>query len=152
MQEGSEKEITCLLDADVALEEIRKGNAEGSKISLWGRVIIEKCYAFLGASIGSNIPVTSIGIFVLTTVVCLFLVYGLRNARIETDETKLWVEKGGRLEAEMRYTNRYLHPDVQPTNEIVLHTTTEGNFTASLLDHLEFLQKAMALKVRHKYM
>lgn len=151
MQKSSEKEIACLLDADVALEEIRRGNGEGSKISLWGRVIIEKCYESLGTSIGSNIPFGSIGIFVSTVVVCLFLAYGLLNARIETDETKLWVEKGGRLEAEMQYTNRYLHPDLQPTSEIVLHTTTEGNLTASLLDHLEFLQKARALKVRHKY-
>lgn len=152
MQKSKEQEIDCLLDANVALEEIRKGNAKGSKFSLWGRVFVEKSYETLGGCIGSGVPYTSIGIFTLTLIICLFLVYGLRNARIETDETKLWVEKGGRLEAEMQYTNRYLHPDAQPTNEIILHTTTEGNLTASFLDHLEFLQKAKALKVRHKYM
>lgn len=152
MQQNREKEIACLLDANVALEEIRKGNARGSKISLWGRVTVEKVYESLGVYIGSMIPYAAIGIFTTTVIICLFLAYGLRNARIETDETKLWVEKGGRLEKEMQYTNRYLHPDLQPTSEIVLQTTTEGNFTASLLDHLEFLQQARAIKVRHKYM
>lgn len=152
MQKSKEKEIACLLDANIALEEIRKGNAEGSKISLWGRVIVEQSYETLGRCIGTMIPCAAIGIFITTVVACIILATGLLNARIETDETKLWVEKGGRLEKEIQYTNQYLHPDVQPTSEIVLHTTTEGNFTASLLDHLEFLQQARALKVRHKYM
>lgn len=152
MQQSKDKEIDHLLDANIALEEIRKGNAEGSKISLWGRVIVEKGYESLGIYISSMIPYAAIGIFTTIVIICLFLAFGLRNARIETDETKLWVEEGGRLEKEMEYTNRYLHPDVQPTSEIVLQTTTEGNFTASLLDHLEFLQQARAIKVRHKYM
>lgn len=152
MQKGEENRIACLLDADVALQEIGKGNAEGSKISLRGRLIVEICYEALGRFIGSNIPFAPIVIFVSVVVACLILATGLYNAKIETDETKLWVEKGGRLEAEMRYTDQYLHPDVQPTSEIVLHTTTEGNLTASLLDHLEFLQKVKAMKVRHKYM
>ena len=154
MQKNRESQIACLLDAETALEEIRKGNAKGSKISLWGRVIVEQSYETLGMCIGSKIYV-AVGIFILTIIVCLVLAFGpwgLSNARIETDETKLWVEKGGRLEKEMQYTNQYLHPDVQPTGEIILHTTTEGNFTASLLDHLEFLQQARALEVRHKYM
>ena len=154
MQKNRESQIACLLDAETALEEIRKGNAKGSKISLWGRVIVEQSYETLGMCIGSKIYV-AVGIFILTIIVCLVLAFGpwgLSNARIETDETKLWVEKGGRLEKEMQYTNQYLHPDVQPTSEIILHTTTEGNFTASLLDHLEFLQQARALEVRHKYM
>ena len=154
MQKSRESQIACLLDAEVALEEIRKGNATGSKISLWGRVLVEQSYEALGACIGSRTYVAA-GIFTLTIIVCIVLAFGpwgLSNARIETDETKLWVEKGGRLEKEMQYTNQYLHPDVQPTSEIVLHTTTEGNFTASLLDHLEFLLQARALKVQHKYM
>ena len=160
MQESKEKESPCLLDANVALEEIRKGNAKGSQISLWGRVIVEKCFETLGICIGSKISVycfdskipVAIVFFTMTILVCITLGLQLRNARIETDETKLWVDEGGRLEKEIEYTNRYLHPDVQPTNEIVLQTTTEGNFTASLLDHLEFLQQARAVKVRHKNM
>ena len=154
MQKSRETQIACLLDAEVALQEIRKGNAKGSKISLWGRVIVEQSYETLGMYIGSKTYV-AVGIFTLTIIVCLALTFGpwgLSNAKIETDEIKLWVEKGGRLEKEMQYTNQYLHPDVQPTSEIILHTTTEGNFTASLLDHLEFLQQTRALEVRHKYM
>ena len=159
MQEGKEKETACLLDASVALEEIRKGNAKGSYVSLWGRVVVENSFEILGTCIGSKIslycfdskiPVATL-IFATTIISCIILGLGLRNARIETDETKLWVEEGGRLEEEIEYTNRYLHPDVQPTNEIVLQTTTEGNFTASLLDHLEFLKQARAIKVHHKY-
>lgn len=154
MQKSRESQTACLLDAEAALEEIRKGNAKGSKISLWGRVIVEQSYGTLGICIGSRTYV-AVGIFALSIIVCIILTFGpwgLSNARIETDETKLWVEKGGRLEKEMLYTNQYLHPDVQPTSEIILHTTTEGNFTASLLDHLEFLLQVKALEVRHKYM
>jgi len=144
--------VADLLDARLALEEIRQGNAQGSKISLWGRATVEKGFEAIGFYITSKRPTVAIGIFALTIAICVVFATGLRKAKIETDETKLWVEKGGRLEEEMQYTDQHLHPDLQPTSEIVLHTTTEGNLTASLLDHLDFLQKVNAIQVRHKYM
>jgi len=152
MEKCKEKKIADLLDARLALEEIQQHNAQGSKISLWGRAIVERGFEAVGFYIASKSPTAAVGIFTLTIVVCVLFATGLRNARIETDETKLWVEKGGRLEKEMEYTNQHLHPDLQPTSEIVLHTTTEGNLTAAFLDHLDFLQKANAIQVRHKYM
>ena len=152
MEKCKEKQVTDLLDARLALEEIRRGNVQGSQISLWGRAIVERGFEAIGFYVASKSPTVAIGIFALTIVACVVFASGLREAKIETDETKLWVEKGGRLEEEMQYTDQHLHPDLQSTSEIVLHTTTEGNLTASLLDHLDFLQKANAIQVRHKYM
>lgn len=86
-------------DARLSLLQIEHGKAKGNKPALYLRSLLQTFLFNLGCKIQRHsITVILIGLCVL----CLFTI-GLKDARIETDLDKLWVQKHGRLFEEQKY-------------------------------------------------
>uniref|UniRef100_A0AC34F965 SSD domain-containing protein n=1 Tax=Panagrolaimus sp. ES5 TaxID=591445 RepID=A0AC34F965_9BILA len=86
-------------DADLSLQQIKRGNATGNKIALYSRSFIQNCLYNLGCMIQRH----SIAVILTIMVLFAFCCYGLQYVRIETDIVKLWVSEGGRLDEELHY-------------------------------------------------
>ncbi|KAK0396217.1 hypothetical protein QR680_001624 [Steinernema hermaphroditum] len=86
-------------DADMTLQQIQRGKAFGSKAALYSRSFIQRCLFWLGCYVQRK------SFFVISVIMMLFSLscYGLQYVKIETDIVKLWVAKGGRLDAELTY-------------------------------------------------
>ncbi|KAK0396209.1 hypothetical protein QR680_001621 [Steinernema hermaphroditum] len=86
-------------DADMTLQQIQRGKAYGSKAALYSRSFLQRCLFWLGCYIQRK------PCFVISSILVLFSLscYGLQYVKIETDIVKLWVVKGGRLDAELAY-------------------------------------------------
>uniref|UniRef100_A0A0N5AWE3 SSD domain-containing protein n=1 Tax=Syphacia muris TaxID=451379 RepID=A0A0N5AWE3_9BILA len=99
-REFSERPSWC--DADMTLQQIKRGKAVGNRPSLYSRSFIQKVLYMLGSSVQRR------ALIVVFTVVLLFAVccYGLQFVRIETDIVKLWVAKGGRLDEELNFLSK----------------------------------------------
>ncbi|OZC11766.1 hypothetical protein X798_00946 [Onchocerca flexuosa] len=89
-------------DADMALQQIKRGKARGNRAALYSRSLIQKALFTLGTFVHHHTCL------VLFTVVMFFIFccYGLQYVRIETDIVKLWVARGGRLEEELNFLSR----------------------------------------------
>ncbi|KHJ48442.1 patched family protein [Trichuris suis] len=87
------------VDASLALKLVKAGNAKGNRPALWLRGIMQKAMFCLGRKIQAHyLGTLAVGLLLL-----LFCCVGLKDIAMETDMEKLWVEKGGRLEAERRF-------------------------------------------------
>ncbi|WKX95323.1 hypothetical protein Q1695_012069 [Nippostrongylus brasiliensis] len=89
-------------DADMSLQQIRRGVARGNRIALYARsafqYILFQTGCFVQRWAWSTVV---IGLF-LYTVCCV----GLKDVEIETDLVKLWVQQGGRLNEEMNFLSK----------------------------------------------
>ncbi|KAK0396207.1 hypothetical protein QR680_001621 [Steinernema hermaphroditum] len=83
----------------MTLQQIQRGKAYGSKAALYSRSFLQRCLFWLGCYIQRK------PCFVISSILVLFSLscYGLQYVKIETDIVKLWVVKGGRLDAELAY-------------------------------------------------
>ncbi|KAK0396216.1 hypothetical protein QR680_001624 [Steinernema hermaphroditum] len=83
----------------MTLQQIQRGKAFGSKAALYSRSFIQRCLFWLGCYVQRK------SFFVISVIMMLFSLscYGLQYVKIETDIVKLWVAKGGRLDAELTY-------------------------------------------------
>ncbi|CAJ0604808.1 unnamed protein product [Cylicocyclus nassatus] len=86
-------------DADLCLQQIKRGKANGNKRALYMRSFIQKSLFSLGNFVHDNAASVIITVLVLYSICC----YGLQFVRIETDIVKLWVAKGGRLDEELNF-------------------------------------------------
>uniref|UniRef100_A0A1I7YH77 SSD domain-containing protein n=1 Tax=Steinernema glaseri TaxID=37863 RepID=A0A1I7YH77_9BILA len=86
-------------DADMTLQQIQRGKAVGNKAALYSRSFIQRCLFWLGCFVQKHSLLVIAFIMVLFSFSC----YGLQFVKIETDIVKLWVAKGGRLDAELTY-------------------------------------------------
>ena len=135
----------------VALREINDGNASGCKPCLLGRAVVEGFFYQFGRFFILKPPLVSVVIFVCTLVILGVLSVGFYNARLETNEEELWIEKDGRLKVEIEYTERYLPSEDTASNELLIQVVRNGDFRSSLGDHLDLLRKIRAISVHRNY-
>uniref|UniRef100_A0A0R3RKT7 SSD domain-containing protein n=1 Tax=Elaeophora elaphi TaxID=1147741 RepID=A0A0R3RKT7_9BILA len=153
-REFSERPSWC--DADMALQQIKRGKARGNRAALYSRSLIQKALFNLGTFVHHH------ACLVMFTVVMFFsfCCYGLQYVRIETDIVKLWVARGGRLEEELNFLSRI---DKLSSNEahgetglggayqVVIQTpVVEGDNILTqegLLEHVTILEQIAKYKV-----
>ncbi|MFH4983131.1 hypothetical protein AB6A40_009840 [Gnathostoma spinigerum] len=86
-REFSQRPSWC--DADMALQQIKRGKAQGNKIALYSRSLIQKSLFHLGSFVQQHAVLVILTVLVLFSFCC----YGLQYVRIETDIVKLWVAR-----------------------------------------------------------
>ncbi|VDD89840.1 unnamed protein product [Enterobius vermicularis] len=96
-QEFSERPSWC--DADMTLQQIKRGKARGNRAALYSRSFIQKILYSLGSFVQRHSFLVIFIVALLFGICC----YGLQFVRIETDIVKLWVAKGGRLDEELNF-------------------------------------------------
>ena len=79
---------TTWIDADIALSAIDKGKADGSRSSLWIRLLLQNRFYELGRAIQNNAAL----VLLFSLVILVFFSVGLRSATTENNVEKLWVE------------------------------------------------------------
>ncbi|WKX98089.1 hypothetical protein Q1695_013633 [Nippostrongylus brasiliensis] len=89
-------------DADLCLQQIKRGKASGNQWALYMRSFIQKVLFSLGNVVHANAATVICTVLMLFSICC----YGLQYVRIETDIVKLWVAKGGRLDEELNFLSR----------------------------------------------
>ncbi|KAJ1350924.1 hypothetical protein KIN20_006844, partial [Parelaphostrongylus tenuis] len=89
-------------DADLCLQQIKRGKARGNKWALYMRSFIQKTLFSLGNKVHANAATVIVTVMMLFSICC----YGLQFVHIETDIVKLWVAKGGRLDEELNFLSR----------------------------------------------
>ena len=110
MTEESELSLR-LHDARLAVEEINAGNASGFLLPLYGRAAIESVFEYLGKLITVWSPILAtvfLGAVLLVFGICCI---GFMDSELETEVAELWVERGGRLDNEIDYTDDHLDED-----------------------------------------
>ena len=147
---SSSEEDVCerLHDAGDALREIREGRAVGCMPCLYGRAAVEALFSFFARVLVLKPPLVSLVVFSSVIVVLGVLGSGFHRARVETDEEKLWVESGGRLQNEIKYTERYLPPDQQSSSEVFIQVLRGRDLKARLRDHLALLRRVKDIQVK----
>ncbi|XP_033636690.1 protein patched homolog 1-like isoform X1 [Asterias rubens] len=127
---------TSWCNAEYASREIERGRAQGNKSALWLRGKLQALLFFLGCYIQFH----SGKVLFLGVIIMGAFAVGLKQARIETNVEKLWVEVGGRLERELDYTTKTLGEGWGITNQIIIQTPKEdgGNVLTqeALLQHV----------------
>ena len=93
------------------------------KIGVIARLKLEEFFEAYGQTVASSkrIQMFLLFVLILTFGGCGF---GLRNATIETDVSKLWVESGGRLEIESKYISKWRGTGTLATTDTNTETTT----------------------------
>ncbi|CAD6192019.1 unnamed protein product [Caenorhabditis auriculariae] len=86
-------------DADLCLQQIKRGRATGNRWALYSRSFVQKILFALGNFVHTN----ALSVIVLTSLVFAMCCYGLQFVHIETDIVKLWVAQGGRLDEELNF-------------------------------------------------
>ncbi|VDN02911.1 unnamed protein product [Thelazia callipaeda] len=104
-REFSERPSWC--DADMALQQIKRGKARGNRGALYLRSLIQKVLFTMGTFVQQHACLVVVTIVIFFGFCC----YGLQFIRIETDIVKLWVARkfyvsGGRLEEELSFLSR----------------------------------------------
>ncbi|KAL6736819.1 hypothetical protein Aduo_007125 [Ancylostoma duodenale] len=89
-------------DADMSLQQIRRGVARGNRIALYSRSFFQHCLFQIGCFVQRWAWSTVIISLLLYTACCA----GLRDVIIETDLVKLWVSQGGRLNDELSFLSK----------------------------------------------
>ncbi|XP_026842444.1 protein patched isoform X1 [Drosophila persimilis] len=141
---------TSWVDAQVALDQIDKGKARGSRTAIYLRSVFQSHLETLGSSVQKHAgKVLFVAILVLST----FCV-GLKSAQIHSKVHQLWIQEGGRLESELAYTQKTIGEDESSTHQLLIQTAHDPNASVlhpqALLSHLEVLVKATSVKV-HMY-
>uniref|UniRef100_A0A8C6TNU4 Patched 1 n=1 Tax=Neogobius melanostomus TaxID=47308 RepID=A0A8C6TNU4_9GOBI len=134
-------------DAGFALEQISEGKATGRKAPLWLRAKFQRLFFRLGCYIQKNCGKF---LFVGLMIFGAFAV-GLRAANLETDVEKLWVEVGGRVNRELRYTRQKIGEEAMFNPQLMIQTPEEEGANVltvdALLQHLESALRASRVHV-----
>ncbi|KAJ1530653.1 hypothetical protein ONE63_005525 [Megalurothrips usitatus] len=138
---------TSYSDAALGLAQLDKGKAGGRRGALWMRARLQAHLFTLGCSLQRHAgKVLFVAILVLST----FCV-ALKSASIHTRVDQLWVQEGGRLERELRYSFAALAEPNFATHQLFIQTPKDAG--ASLLHpnalkaHLQVLQAATQVTV-----
>ncbi|CAL9707976.1 unnamed protein product [Knipowitschia caucasica] len=134
-------------DAGFALEQISEGRATGRKAPLWLRAQFQRLLFRLGCYIQKNCGKF---LFVGLMIFGAFAV-GLRAANLETDVEKLWVEVGGRVNRELKYTRQKMGEEAMFNPQLMIQTPLEEGANVltveALLQHLESALRASRVHV-----
>ncbi|XP_046661166.1 protein patched isoform X1 [Homalodisca vitripennis] len=138
---------TSWLDAALALSQIDKGKAEGRRTALWFRARLQSQLFQLGCFLHRHAGKV---LFVAILVLSSFCV-GLKSAVIHSRAEQLWVEEGGRLETELRYSQSALGEVEGSTHQLVIQTPQDAEASllhpGALLAHLDVVKAAASVTV-----
>ncbi|XP_017286792.1 protein patched homolog 1 [Kryptolebias marmoratus] len=134
-------------DAGFALEQISEGKATGRKAPLWLRAKFQTLLFRLGCYIQKNCgKFLVVGLMIFGA-----FAVGLRAANLETDVEKLWVEVGGRVNQELRYTRQKMGEEAMFNPQLMIQTPREDGANVltveALLQHLESALRASRVHV-----
>ncbi|KAL0278830.1 UNVERIFIED_CONTAM: hypothetical protein PYX00_000524 [Menopon gallinae] len=139
---------TSWTDAAVALAQIEKGKADGQRTTLWLRARLQAHLFALGCFLHRHAGKV---LFVAILVLATFCV-ALKSATIQTRVEDLWIEEGGRLEKELRYTQKTLGEASGSTHELLIQTPKDPGASllhaGALLTHLEVVKAATSVTVQ----
>ncbi|XP_062240828.1 protein patched homolog 1 [Platichthys flesus] len=134
-------------DAGFALQQITEGKATGRKAPLWLRAKFQRLLFRLGCYIQKNCgKFLVVGLMIFGA-----FAVGLRAANLETDVEKLWVEVGGRVNQELRYTRQKIGEESMFNPQLMIQTPREEGASVltveALLQHLESALRASRVHV-----
>ncbi|XP_068167321.1 protein patched homolog 1 [Antennarius striatus] len=134
-------------DAGFALEQITEGKATGRKAPLWLRAKFQRLLFRLGCYIQKNCgKFLVVGLMIFGA-----FAVGLRAANLETDVEKLWVEVGGRVNQELKYTRQKIGEEAMFNPQLMIQTPREEGASVltveALLQHLESAIQASRVHV-----
>ncbi|KAM6931142.1 protein patched homolog 1 isoform 1-T2 [Xenentodon cancila] len=134
-------------DAGFALEQISEGKATGRKAPLWLRAKFQRLLFRLGCYIQKNCG----KFLVLGLMIFGAFAVGLKAANLETDVEKLWVEVGGRVNQELKYTRQKIGEEAMFNPQLMIQTPREDGANVltveALLQHLESASRASRVHV-----
>uniref|UniRef100_A0A3B4ZB43 Patched 1 n=1 Tax=Stegastes partitus TaxID=144197 RepID=A0A3B4ZB43_9TELE len=134
-------------DAGFALEQITEGKATGRKAPLWLRAKFQRLLFRLGCYIQKNCgKFLVVGLMIFGA-----FAVGLRAANLETDVEKLWVEVGGRVNQELKYTRQKIGEEAMFNPQLMIQTPREEGANVltvdALLQHLDSAIRASRVHV-----
>ncbi|XP_041643767.1 protein patched homolog 1 [Cheilinus undulatus] len=134
-------------DAGFALEQITEGKATGRKAPLWLRAKFQRLLFRLGCYIQKNCgKFLVVGLMIFGA-----FAVGLRAANLETDVEKLWVEVGGRVNQELKYTRQKIGEEAMFNPQLMIQTPREEGANVltveALLQHLDSALRASRVHV-----
>uniref|UniRef100_A0A669ELY1 Patched 1 n=1 Tax=Oreochromis niloticus TaxID=8128 RepID=A0A669ELY1_ORENI len=134
-------------DAGFALEQISEGKATGRKAPLWLRAKFQRLLFRLGCYIQKNCgKFLVVGLMIFGA-----FAVGLRAANLETDVEKLWVEVGGRVNQELKYTRQKIGEEAMFNPQLMIQTPREEGANVltveALLQHLDSAIRASRVHV-----
>uniref|UniRef100_A0A8C5N5W1 SSD domain-containing protein n=1 Tax=Gouania willdenowi TaxID=441366 RepID=A0A8C5N5W1_GOUWI len=135
----------CLLIADVYTPQEIK--ATGRKAPLWLRAKFQGLLFRLGCYIQKNCgKFLVVGLMIFGA-----FAVGLRAANLETDVEKLWVEVGGRVNQELKYTRQKIGEEAMFNPQLMIQTPREEGANVltveALLQHLDSAIRASRVHV-----
>ncbi|KAI0231125.1 hypothetical protein LSAT2_018506 [Lamellibrachia satsuma] len=138
---------TSWVDAGIAYRQVSKGRAFGNRRALWLRWHLQTHLYNLGCFTEKHCgKVLFLGLLLLS-LCCV----GLKTASLETNVERLWVEAGGRLQKEIKYTQDVRGEGSGITFEMIIQTPKTGHNNLlsvnSLLRHYEALRAATKITV-----
>uniref|UniRef100_A0A673YF26 Patched 1 n=1 Tax=Salmo trutta TaxID=8032 RepID=A0A673YF26_SALTR len=130
-------------DAAFALQQISEGNATGRKAPLWLRAKFQRLLFKLGCNIQKNCgKFLVVGLLVFGA-----FAVGLRAANLETDVEKLWVEVGGRVNQELKYTRLKMGEEAMFSPQLMIQAPRQEGANVltveALQQHLDSAIRAM---------
>ncbi|RXM35062.1 Protein patched-like 1 [Acipenser ruthenus] len=136
-------------DAAFALEQISKGKATGRKAPLWLRAKFQRLLFKLGCYIQRNCgKFLVVGLLIFGA-----FAVGLRAANLETNVEKLWVEVGGRVNQELRYTRQKIGEEAMFNPQLMIQTPQEEGANVLTAEALrQHLDSAIQASRVHVYM
>uniref|UniRef100_A0A671TIX8 Patched 1 n=1 Tax=Sparus aurata TaxID=8175 RepID=A0A671TIX8_SPAAU len=135
--------VPCRGDGDI----FTPGKATGRKAPLWLRAKFQRLLFRLGCYIQKNCgKFLVVGLMIFGA-----FAVGLRAANLETDVEKLWVEVGGRVNQELRYTRQKIGEEAMFNPQLMIQTPREEGANVltveALLQHLESALRASRVHV-----
>uniref|UniRef100_A0A8C4FC94 Patched 1 n=1 Tax=Dicentrarchus labrax TaxID=13489 RepID=A0A8C4FC94_DICLA len=123
------------------------GKATGRKAPLWLRAKFQRLLFRLGCYIQKNCgKFLVVGLMIFGA-----FAVGLRAANLETDVEKLWVEVGGRVNQELKYTRQKIGEEAMFNPQLMIQTPREEGANVltveALLQHLESAMRASRVHV-----
>ncbi|KAG8011930.1 Protein patched-like protein 1 [Nibea albiflora] len=123
------------------------GKATGRKAPLWLRAKFQRLLFRLGCYIQKNCgKFLVVGLMIFGA-----FAVGLRAANLETDVEKLWVEVGGRVNQELKYTRQKIGEEAMFNPQLMIQTPREEGANVltveALLQHLESAIRASRVHV-----
>uniref|UniRef100_W5MSD9 Patched 1 n=1 Tax=Lepisosteus oculatus TaxID=7918 RepID=W5MSD9_LEPOC len=136
-------------DAAFALEQISKGKATGRKAPLWLRAKFQRLLFKLGCYIQKNCgKFLVVGLLIFGA-----FAVGLRAANLETNVEKLWVEVGGRVNQELKYTRQKMGEEAMFNPQLMIQTPREEGANVLTVEALrQHLDSAIKASRVHVYM
>ncbi|KAL8598952.1 hypothetical protein ACOMHN_006762 [Nucella lapillus] len=137
---------TSWVNAATAYRQVKRGRADGNKCALWLRVHLQRHLYSLGCFLHLHCgKVLFLGLLLLS-LCCV----GLKTVVMETNVEELWVEEGGRLEQELKYTRDTLGEGSGTSYEVLIQTPKERKNLLnidSILLHFKAVYEASQVQV-----